>query len=483
VLKEVKPLINFKKMKYLTYLFFVIALIGCNNPNNTKKEQKLPNIILVFTDDLGYGDLGCYGQQRIQTPNIDKMAQKGMKFTSFYSGAPVCAPSRCNLLTGKHAGSAFIRHNINQLPLGQLPIPDNEVILPELLKQKGYKTAAMGKWSLGAPGNSGNPLQQGFDYFFGNYCQCKAHNYYPEMLWRNTDSVKLRNITIPVEVNFIDYPLSYATSKIDNSAELVFNEAIDFIENNKTNPFFLYYATALPHSNGEAPVDEKFEVPDWGIYKDSTWLPYEKGYASMVSMLDKQMGVIFKTLDSLGIANNTLVIFTSDNGPTNFATILNSSGNLRGRKRDLYEAGIRVPFIAQWLGKVPEGTIVKQPAAMYDLLNTFSEMAGIKPQEHSNGRSILPTLLGEKQNDPDVLYWEFYEGERAPKQAVRKGDWKLLRFNFLDKNNQELELYNLAVDIGERQNIAKDYPKKVAELIKLLDREHSDYVNINFDPK
>lgn len=468
-------------INYLLISGMLLLITGLNSCKSPEENQKKPNIILVFVDDLGYGDLGCYGQELIQTPNIDRMAGEGNMFTDFYSASPVCAPSRSSLMTGKNAGSAFIRHNINKLPLGQLPIPDEEITIAELLKDAGYSTAAMGKWSLGSLYNSGDPLKQGFDHFFGYYCQCYAHNYYPEMLWRNKDTVHLRNETVPVEVNFIDYPLSYATKKVDYSGEIIFDEAMEFIENNKENPFFLYYASTLPHSNGEAPEDEKFEVPDWGIYADSSWLPYEKGYASMVSMLDRQMGQIIEKLKELKLEKNSLVIFTSDNGPTKFAKIFESAGELRGRKRDLYEGGIRVPFIAWWPGTIPAGKVTTLPTSTVDLMPTFSEMAGVKAPEVADGMSILPTLTGEKEQTADALYWEFYEGDRSPKQAVRKGDWKLIRFQFYTPENAEVELYNLENDIREQNNLATEYPEKVKELVKILDQEHQPYQNLDYN--
>ncbi len=267
------------------------GISGMHACSGKKEHPAPPNVILFFVDDLGYGDIGCYGQQLIQTPRLDRMAGEGMLFTQFYTASPVCAPSRCSLLTGKHAGHSHIRHNMNVPPLGQQPIPDSEVTIAELLQKSGYATAAMGKWSLGSPWNTGDPMKQGFGHFFGYYCQCMAHNYYPGMLWRNKDTVRLRNKTVPVEVNWADFLLSYATEKVDNSALLAIDEALVFIESNKDQPFFLYFASTLPHSNGEAPPDEKFEVPHWGIYADSAWTPLEKGYASMVTMIDDQVGV------------------------------------------------------------------------------------------------------------------------------------------------------------------------------------------------
>lgn len=457
------------------------VLLSCQTPA-IKKEVK-PNIIVVFADDLGYGDLGCYGQKLIQTPQLDKMASEGILLTDFYAAAPVCSPSRCSLLTGKHAGHAFIRHNVNQLPLGQLPIPEEEVTIAELLKTVGYTTGAFGKWGLGSPYNEGDPLKQGFDRFYGYYCQCYAHNYFPEMLWSNKDTVHLKNETVPVHVNFIDYPLSYATNKVDFSPYFVFDEAVNFISENKDNPFFLYYAITLPHSNGEAPPDERFEVPDWGIYRDSSWLPAEKGYAAMVSILDNQVGEMMDKLVELGIAENTLVIFTSDNGPTKFAGIFDSAGELRGRKRDLYEGGIREPFLAWWPGKITAGTSSSQPATTYDFLATFCDMAGVKTPENTDGQSLLPILTGEKFEQERPLYWEFYEGEGAPKQATRDGNWKLIRNHFTKLGKQTLELFDLESDLKETTNVANEHPAIVQEMIHLLDQEHEDYANIDFDPK
>jgi arylsulfatase A-like enzyme len=473
------------KINISQFLIAAVFIGGiCNiELNGRNLENQPPNIILVFVDDLGYGDLGCYGQELIKTPNIDRMAKEGIRFTDFYTGTPVCAPSRYNLMTGKHAGHSYIRSNLNELPLGQLPIKDDEIIIPELLKKAGYATAASGKWALGSPYNQGDPLKQGFDHFFGYYCQCYAHNYYPETLWRNKDTVKLKNETVPVKVNFIDYPLSYAVKKVEYSADYIFDEALDFIDKNMDRPFFLYYSSTLPHSNGEAPQHDRFEVPSWGIYENKDWLPYEKGYAAMVTMLDDQMGIIMKKLSDLGIARNTLVIFTSDNGPTKFAKIFNSAGELRGRKRDLYEGGIRVPFIAWWPTVIPKGVETSLPASTMDLLPTFCEIAGVDLPANIDGQSLLPTLTQTSEQSTEHLYWEFWEADRSPKQAVRKGDWKLLRFEFDNPERREVELYNLSEDMGESQNVAGSNPKIVKEMIEIMEKEHTPYPNAHMEAK
>lgn len=436
---------------------------------------KRPNIILIYADDLGYGDLGCYGQTLIQTPNLDRMAKEGIQLTRFYTASPVCAPSRCSLMTGKHGGHSYVRNNANVLPMGQIPIPEEEFTIAELLKTNGYNTGGFGKWSLGAPDNSGDPLRQGFDYFFGYYCQCYAHNYFPEILWRNKDTVRLKNETVPVKVNFIQYPLSYAIKKVEYSPNVIFDDAMKFIEQNRENPFFLYYATTLPHSNGEAPKEEQFEILDWGIYKDMPWTPQEKGYAAMISLLDKQVGDLIQKLKELGIAENTLIVFTSDNGPTNFAKVFISSADFKGRKTDLYEGGILEPFIAWWPDRIPPGQVSSMPAAMYDLMPTFAEVSGLPKPKTSDGRSILPTMMNKRQKPADYLYWDFYEGERNPKQAIRQGDWKLLRFNFTSKELHEIELYNLKKDPGELNNVAANNPKLVKKLVAIMDQQHTDY--------
>jgi arylsulfatase A-like enzyme len=457
--------------KGIFYLLSALAATGCS------KVPERPNIILIFADDLGYADLACYGQKLIQTPNLDLMAREGIRLTDFYTACPVSAPSRYGLLTGSHMGDAWVRNNLNVLPTGQLPIKDEEITVAEILKANGYKTAAVGKWSLGSPFNSGDPRKQGFDHFFGYYCQNLAHNFFPDVLWRNGDSVKLRNEIVPVKVNFCEYPLSYSSNKIDFSPDYMIEEALEFIDDNREEPFFLYYATTLPHSNGEAPPDERFEVPDWGIYSDSAWTPVEKGYASMVTILDDHVGRIIQKLKETGISDNTLVIFTSDNGPTNFAAKFKSSGDLRGRKRDLYEAGIREPFIAMWPGEINPGTVSSVPCATFDLLATFCELAGTDVPESSDGNSMVSLLKGDKSELHGSLYFEIYEGPGGPMQAVRKGDWKLIRFGIDNISSSVRELYNLASDPGEKADMAASNPDIVMELTMLLDDYHKPYPN------
>lgn len=434
-----------------------------------------PNIILVFADDLGIGDLGCYGQTMTQTPNIDRMAKEGIRFTNFYSGAPVSSPSRCNLLTGMHAGHAEIRHNANDPIHGQIPITDEAFTMAEMLKTKGYTTGCFGKWGLGAPGNSGDPLKQGFDEFFGYFCQCYAHNSFPDKLWHNYDTIFLKNEIVPVKVNFIDYPLSYSKKKIDFAPDIYFSEALDFIDKHQKEPFFLYYATTLPHNNGEAPANEKHEVKDLGIYKNNDWTDLEKGYAAMVTLLDTQMGQLFDKLKKQGIDKNTIVIFTSDNGASFNSPNMKNNSDFRGRKSTLFEGGIREPLIVRWPGKIKASSKSEKPCTTYDIMPTFAEIIGTKIPVKIDGRSFLSTLKGKKQKLNNFLYWEYYSGDRSPMQAIRQGDWKLFRFNFLNPEKQEFELYNLKTDPLEKNNVALKYPHVVKELQMTLDKEHEPY--------
>ncbi|WNJ19126.1 arylsulfatase [Pontibacter sp. G13] len=442
-----------------------------------------PNVILVFVDDLGYHDLHAYGQQEIETPNLDRMAKEGIKFSQCYAGSAVCAPSRHSLMTGLHTGHTKVRHNINQLPLGQMPLDSAAFTMAEMFKEKGYNTAAIGKWAMGAPGNSGDPLQQGFDYFMGYYCQCKAHNYFPEMLWRNGDTVSLANVCEPVEVPFVDYPLSYATEKVEYSPDLMFQEVKDFIgRQTQRKPFFLYYAATLPHSNGEAPEDERFEVPDWGQYADKDWEPKEKGYAAMVSKLDAQMGELMELLTYYRIEKKTLVVFTSDNGPTNFAQRFWSSGFFRGKKRSLYEGGIRVPMIAWMPGTIPERSIESSVTVQYDLFPTFAELIQVKSKDlpQMDGVSLLHTMKTGKDLKDRVCYWEIYEGPEAPARAIRKGEWKLLQTHIGDEEQERTELYRIPEDPEEYFDLKAVYPEVVRDLTEEIERQHTPYEWVEF---
>jgi len=449
-------------------------LSGCGEPIRVSwKSPAQPNIIYIMADDLGYGDLGCYGQKVIQTPNIDKLAAEGMRFTDHYAGSTVCAPSRCCLMTGLHTGHAFIRGN------ARIPLRPSDVTVAELLKTAGYTTGIIGKWGLGEPGTTGIPNKQGFDYWFGYLNQGHAHNYYPEYLWRNEEKFPLKN-----EVNHIiggrdRTPGGVATKRVDYSHDLFAREALGFVEKNKDKRFFLYLPFTIPHANNEA-GKEGMEVPSFGPYMGKDWPDPQKGHAAMITRLDGDVGKLMALLKKLGLDNNTLVIFTSDNGPHKEGggdpEFFNSSGPLRGYKRALYEGGIRVPFIARWPGKIKAGTVSDHVSAFWDFLPTCCELAGVRAPEGIDGLSMAPTLLGRSgQAEHEYMYWEFHE--QGKRQAVRMGEWKGVRQNIAKEPDGPIELYNLKDDIGEKTNIADRYPEIVARIENCMKAAHTPSEN------
>jgi arylsulfatase A-like enzyme len=419
-----------------------------------------PNILFILADDLGYGDLGSYGQQRIQTPNLDRLAAEGMRFTQFYAGSTVCAPSRCVLMTGFHVGHATIRGN------AKINLGPEDTTVAEVLKTAGYTTGLIGKWGLGSEGSDGTPTRKGFDYFYGYVDQTMAHNYYPHYLVRNDVREPLRNV-VP---NPGPFGQGVATVRVDYSADLLAEDALRFIRENSDRPFFLYFSPTLPHANNENRPDG-MEVPDYGIYTNEIWPNPSKGYAAMVTRLDAHVGRILDQLRESGIADNTVVFFTSDNGPHreggNNPDFFNSSGLLRGIKRDLTEGGIRVPLIVRWPGRVAAGSISSHIASFADFLPTAAAFAGAPPPPSIDGVSFLPELTGEAQQSHDHLYWEFYEQFSA--QAVRRGQWKALRSPML---TGPIRLYDLDADPGEQRDIASERPEIVAELAAVMDRAH-----------
>jgi arylsulfatase A-like enzyme len=443
------------------------AVLGATLPINccAPKAARTPNVIFILADDLGYGDLGCYGQKAIKTPNLDKMAAEGMRFTQFYAGSTVCAPSRCSLMTGLHTGHARIRGN------ALVPFAPEDVAIAEQFKRARYATALIGKWGLGEEGTTGLPRKQGFDYFYGYLNQVHAHSYYPSFLWRNEDKVPLRNKVIFAEEGYAKGVGSAATERVDYSANLFSQEAIQFVERSAAAPFFLYLALTVPHANNEFALAEKhgMEVPDYGIYQDLDWPEPQKGHAAMITRMDEQIGALFDTLKRLGLDEETIVFFSSDNGPHQeggFSPEFNhSSGPLRGIKRDLYEGGIRVPMIARWPGQVAAGTMSDLPFAFWDILPTCADLAEVSTPGGIDGISILPLLTGHEsmQKQHDFLYWEFHEGPSS-KQAVRMGDWKCVR---LDPKGK-LELYNLRADESESHDVADQHPEIVQKMEALL---------------
>jgi arylsulfatase A-like enzyme len=441
-------------------------LQGCAAGNQTVgAKTKQPNIIFILADDLGYGDLGCFGQKIIQTPNIDRMAAEGMIFTDHYAGSTVCAPSRCCLMTGLHSGHALVRGN------ARVPLRPSDVTVAELLKKAGYSTGIIGKWGLGEPESTGIPNKQGFDYWFGYLNQRHAHNYYPKYLWRNEQEVVLEN-----EVNHVidgrdRTPGGVATKRIEYSHDLFAEEALRFVQKNKDKTFFLYLAFTIPHANNEA-GNKGMEVPSHGLYSNRDWPEPQKGHAAMITRMDGDIGRLMAELKKLGLDEDTFVFFSSDNGPHKEGgadpAFFNSSGPLRGYKRALYEGGIRVPTIARWPGKIKAGSVTGHISAFWDFLPTCCDLAGIKTPEGIDGISMLPTLLGQttKQKKHEFLYWEFHE--QGKRQAVRMGDWKGVRQNIAKNPNAPIELYYLKTDIAEQHNVAKQHPQIIAKMEDIM---------------
>lgn len=448
------------------FALFVFAIGACAAAPAAaiaaQKAARKPNIIYIMADDLGYGDLSCYGQKNFTTPNIDRLAKEGMKFTQFYAGSTVCAPSRCVLMTGLHLGHAYIRGN------GKINLRPSDVTVAEVLKKAGYTNGLCGKWGIGHEGSTGVPTKQGFDDFYGYLDQHHAHNYYPSFLMRNEKRVKLRNV-VPGEGK---WGQGVATKKVDYSADLIAGEALKFIDRNKDRTFFLYFAATLPHANNEA-RRKGMEIPDLGRFKDKKWPAPQKGLAAMITRLDQQVGQILDRLKKYGIDDNTIVFFTSDNGPHseggNNSRYFNSNGPLRGQKRDLYEGGIRVPMLVRWPGKIRAGSVSNYIGYFGDFLATAAAIAGVKDGPKTDGLSFLPTLRGhpDKQKKHDFLYWEFYE--RGAAQAVRMGRWKGVLKPF---GSTRLQLYDLDKDIGETTNVADAHPEIVKTMLATIRKAH-----------
>ncbi len=453
----------YKKKKLTGSLFISAALLlvlpatlhGADLP----KAGSKPNIIYILADDLGYGDLGSYGQKKIKTPHLDRMAAEGMRFTQVYAGSTVCAPSRCVLMTGLDTGHCPIRGN------ARVPLRPQDVTVATVLKGAGYATGLIGKWGLGEADSSGVPTKQGFDYFFGYLNQNHAHNYYPAFLWRNEERVPLKN-EVPAGARDGEFGQGWATKKAEYSHDLFAAEALKWIEEHKDGPFFLYLALTIPHANNEGmhASGNGQEVPDLGIYRDKAWPEPSKAYAAMVTRMDADIGRLLELLKTLGIEGSTLVVFTSDNGPQkeggNSPAFFASGGVLRGIKRDLYEGGIREPFIARWPGRIKAGSVSDHVGYFGDFMATAAELADVEPPPNLESISFVPTLLGqpEKQKRHEYLYWEFHEG--GFKQAVRMGDWKAVRLGM----GKPVELYDLKIDTEEKLDVAAEHPDIVAKM-------------------
>lgn len=445
----------------------------------TSQAASKPNIIFVLADDLGYGDIGRFGQNLIKTPNLDRMAKEGITMTSFYAGSTVCAPSRSVLMTGQHTGRTWVRGNAGRDNRDPQTLRDQDVTVAELLKDAGYSTALCGKWGLGELGSIGHPNKQGFDYFYGYLNQRHAHNFYPTFLVRNQEKVTLRNEPHPYwvkEAKAKGYPddgAGYSIVKKDYAHDLIVDEALGWIDENHKNPFFLYLALNVPHANNEAGrgLGNGQEVPDYGIYKDKPWPDPDKGQAAMITRMDRDMGRLMKKLSDHKIDKDTLIIFTSDNGHHkeggNNPDFFDANGPLRGMKRDLTEGGIRVPTLAWWPGKIKAGSISHHASYFGDFMATAAELAGVKAPKNIQSNSFLPALLGKKQKPSKYLYWEFYE--RGGKQAVRFGKWKAIR---IPMHTGDVELFDLSTDLGELFDVSSKHPDIVKKAQSYMTEAH-----------
>lgn len=473
---------QFIPLCFLT-LSFSILFVACNpKEEDQESSQKKTNIIFILADDLGYGDLAFLGQQYIETPNIDKLAAGGMFFTNHYAGATVCAPSRSSLLTGLHTGHTPIRGNREIEPEGQFPMPDSIPSMASVMQDAGYKTGAFGKWGLGFIGTTGDPNNQGFDNFYGYNCQRYAHRYYPAHLWENDEKIVL-------EGNGWMKKTTYAP-------DLIQEKTLAFLDENKDDPFFLFMPIVMPHAELAIPDDEIFQKyrekfgeetplparpgseygPDINITAYQSQQYPHATFAAMVERIDVYVGEVMNKLEELGIADNTMIVFSSDNGAHMEGgadpEFFNSNGIFRGYKRDLYEGGVRTPLIVYWPNSVKAGTESDHVSAFWDLLPTFAEIVGAESPKGIDGVSFLPTLLGQndQQVKHDYLYWEFHE--QGGKQAVRKDDWKAVKLNVFGARNSTFELFDLSKDPSEENNLAAANPEVSASMDSLMKKAH-----------
>jgi len=469
-------------LKILLLVSIFSLLISSNND-----DYEPPNIILILADDLGYSELGCYGQKKIKTPNLDRLASQGIRFTNAYSGSAVCDPSRAVLMTGRHIGHANSSW-VNTK--GQLPIKNKEITIAEVLKKKGYVTGAFGKWGLGEAYNEGDPQKQGFDRFYGYYLQSRCHSYYPSYLWNDGEQVELNNIPpVPGHARFPKYadpndPASYDRYKgTDYAPDRINEKVLQFIEQNKDKPFFLYYPTILPHLALQVPDEElksyldlNWNDPPFLAREGYAYTPHQTpraAYAAMISRMDRYVGKVLELLDKLKLADNTIVIFSSDNGVTHLKNevdyeFFESAGALKGLKGDLYEGGIRVPMIIRWPGHTHSGTKSDRIVGFEDILPTLAKLSGaeLDVPEEVDGISFLATLQGENQIERPFLYREYvgYGGQIA----VRIGKWKGIKRDLIANPDAPLELYNLDSDIGEKNNIVKLHPEIASKIEALM---------------
>ena len=451
----------FVRVRLILIVVGLEVLALCNTARPQDGDSR-PNLIYIMPDDLGYGDLGCFGQQTIKTPNLDRLASEGMKLTSYYAGCTVCRPSRLSLWTGLHTGHTAIDSN------AQYVFQSSDVTVSERLQQAGYVTGGVGKWSMGGPGTTGHPNKNGLDFWMGYLDQSEAHNYYPTHLWRNDEKFPLAGNEIG------DFPNGrgrVASKRVTYSHDVMTDQMLDFVRRNHDRPFLLHVHWTIPHANNEGGrvLKDGMEVPDYGIYENRDWPNIEKGQAAMITRMDTDVGRLIALLKELEIDGNTLVIFTSDNGPHSEGghqhDYFDANGPLRGFKRDLYEGGIRAPTIAWWPGTIQAGTISNEPLAAYDWFPTACELAGLASPPGIDGLSYAPTLLGKPQKSHEYLFWSY-----GAKKAVRKQNWKAV----IPGKSKPLELYDVTKDIGETTNIAQQHPDVVAEMQQIIARATSN---------
>ncbi len=459
-------------------LFTIGGAVACVSSSGgpPSRTDPRPNIIWIMADDLGWGELGCYGQDKIRTPHVDQIAAEGILFEQHYSGAPVCAPARCVLMTGLHSGHAYVRGNYEiggwgeHDGEGQLPLPEGTTTLPGLLQEAGYATCAVGKWGLGGPDTSGEPNRQGFDHWFGYLCQRQAHNHYPTHLWRNTERVNLEGNTWK-NISGEHY-----------AHDLMSAEILGWIRENADQPFFVYVPFHIPHAAIQVPQDSIDEYsgafPDDPPYnKTAGYLPHptpRAAYAAMITRMDRDVGRIMDLLRELDLDENTLIAFSSDNGPTfNGGTdseFFKSAAHLRGLKGSVYEGGLRVPLVVRWPSRIKAGRRTAHLSAFQDVMPTLLDIAGVDVPSGLDGISMRPTLESKgEQRSHESLYFEFpsYGGQ----QAVRTDRWKLVRRN-LKKQNPTLALYDIQADDTESTDVAAEHPEVVAKLRLIAEREH-----------
>jgi arylsulfatase A-like enzyme len=458
-----------------------IAALFAGGPLSAADARK-PNIIFILADDLGYGDLGCYGQSKIKTPNIDRLAAEGMRFTNFYCGCSVCAPSRCTLMTGKHLGHATIRDNMQRGPglEGQHAMEPGTVTVAQLLKTAGYATAIVGKWGLGMPADHSSPLAFGFDHHYGYLCQGMAHTYYPPYLWRDDEQE-------PLEGNpayFYGQKQVIEPEGKHYSHDLMVDDALDWVRRRQNGPFFLYLAFTIPHVSLQVPGDSLAEYagrwPETPMTTSTHYANHDApraAYAAMITRMDRDMGRLMALVKELGLDDDTLVFFASDNGAVASLSgtdpeFFNSTGGLRGYKQDLYEGGIRTPFIARWPGRIAAGTTSELIGSFWDVMPTLCEIAGVRSPDGVDGLSIAPTLWGTAgQEMHEYLYWEYQSSGRA--QAVRFGPWKAVRNNVDKAPHATPELYNLATDPREMTNLAHERPELATKAADYMKAAHA----------